>query len=159
MCEHMRQPRPSRIDCPACWSRETRRRNAAAAEHASAAGLPDLTGTLRQVGWGNTIRRGLVRRVGEVVAAHPLAAGHPDPAADLVLVGAVADHLEENPDPGLVADAADASQVAAVLRVYCHLIRASDRAAWWIDHRDRLRYDALSRLPDLIPAGGGDPCE
>jgi len=50
--------------CPECWEKELQKRreqeNAEAAAKAAEMGLPELTGTPKQVAWANTLRQRLI---------------------------------------------------------------------------------------------------
>jgi len=122
----------SRKLCPNCWRQQQDDRNAAAALAAScdaaAAGLPDLTGSPRQIAWAETIR--------QTMLAELVPAANTDRTRLAVAEGAHGMIAADDPRWQQLNDYAQALSAG---------YRRQSSAKWWIDHRT----ESLARLTNL----------
>ena len=101
------------VSCPDCRrtivEAEREALNGAAAQSNQEAGLPELTGTPKQVAWAESIRAELLKTAEAYAATCQAAPGNGDEALRVRLLGYVRDGLAE--------------------------LRSHAEAAWWIDQR------------------------
>lgn len=120
--------------CYDCYLAEQAAKNAAAAEEAQEQGLPELTGTEKQVPWAESIRLKMRERFGELVSrieTETENAGKPGTRS----------YGEED-----LEKARD--EIAQAHEVMDHILATRTRAVWWIDHRSASTSDAY--LQDLL---------
>lgn len=127
--------------CSACERKKWAAENKAAAERATTSGLPQLTGSDKQVVWAAKIREGLLAKLDGIRAAT---------LADLL--------ISLRADYGLTAEqvATCTAEVTDALALIMIETRDATEAKWWIDAGRSYNADAMlrelkDRLADLCP--------
>lgn len=105
--------------CDACHAKQRGAENAAAAEANTAAGLPTLTGSEKQVAWAETIRARLI------------------PAVEAEITTAAAEDESCEPD-----------KLALIVAETRRRLRGQTSAHWWIDRRDLRARDLLEQIAE-----------
>jgi hypothetical protein len=107
--------------CRDCLHEAHAKANAQAAQVAAESGLPDLTGSPKQIAWAQSIRLAALAEIPDY--ARKLLARYPDPATR--------DRL-----------------VAALARILTRIATAHTDARWWIDNRTYLASAAKDELTE-----------
>lgn len=117
--------------CDECKQAEFERNNAAAAQKNAAIGLPQLTGSVKQIAWAESLRAGAYNAL------------HVDSAAR-DLLGIVRTHVESL---GLTAQIVKASGLnpetshALMRQMVARVFAEQTSASWWIDRRPKIRHN------------------
>ena len=127
-----------RKDCPECWRKKQDARNAEAALAAScdaaASGLPELTGSPKQIAWAETIRAKML--------------------ADLKPILVSAKAKQSLAEQGRIAlDDPRYAQLQAAIDAQAASYRMQASAKWWIDHREDSLYSlCTAKMGELARA-------
>jgi hypothetical protein len=131
--------------CSECYQAELQRQRAEEAEQAKEqaqrAGLPDLTGSEKQVEWAERLRAafvGVEAATQSTIVYQAIQGGHPD---DEALSEALLQRF--GGDQQAACNACD----EAVLPLFWEAVASQTSAAWWIDNRHYLN-GALAKLVD-----------
>lgn len=139
-------------ECPACAAAARAQARAAeskaAESKAAAAGLPDLTGSEKQIAWGVVVREKLIASMDAAIrklSQHPsetvakLASVYTN--GDLAAAAVFADAVQE-------VDTPTATTFAEILRGVVALVQQETSSKWWIDNREL----ELRGVPELLAA-------
>lgn len=147
--------------CPECEGKHRAEENAKAAQANRELGLPELTGSEKQIAWAETIRKDMLARAEKI--------------GELIAAAKSAEHMESLSRDGraeikeefskLLSGVSDAERYALhyafdeTIRaigtseryaVFLTILRKQTRASWWIDNRDIKLARIVTNLRDDI---------
>lgn len=132
--------------CGACKRRQWEADNAAAAQRATESGLPELTGSPKQIAWAASIRETALARLPDLLAelSVSLMRNLDDICRMIVRAGGEPVSAETR-----AACEAELRDVVALIETE---IRQADSAKWWIDEGRELSHTSLVREVDTHAA-------